>query len=548
MEELKPQTPVPENTSEKITDKKLEKALSDAKKESISFGDKFKRILKKTAKHLLYASTVYAVSSIGFELKKRNQAEADYKNAKEMLAEYKNKNDTASYREKYEKAAKLFSSYQIGFLQKPEEFKEYVDDNLINFENSIDERHQSQYDLSEIVMIGLLRPVFSIRNPELFEKNEYRDSYIRKQKYISRFDDHPSRSYQGEEYLGGIKRKESTPIIIDEQKPITIEHGFGKNKTKDTVSAEHIKSIIDNTYPKGWFNKEVNNILITDDTTGLANSMAQSGISGTEAAHYSTFDKEMLLHVQSMKDNPNFLIEVLSHESGHANDWSCNEDLNAQERLDLLLNVQSRLHDTDRFVSSYVESIKTSDYAKSVEYFAEICGEYLSNGPKNMSPKDVKIVDFVLRKKDNGFDVVEAIAKRQRIMQEQVYKKPAVLFSTEGMALLDEVNKFLDKYHEVVNKYVNLGDKFELIINSNAKSLGYKNLQEVKDTIWYAINNNKDPMDLIVKTPDVLFNEYIKIYYNYNKTEIELDHLEKEFEKNTGISYWDAKNINSYEY
>ncbi len=542
-----PQIPKPTENLEKIPDKKLEESLDTAKKESLSFGKKFKKILKTTAKNVLYASTVYAVTSIGFELKKRNQAEADYKNAKEMLSEYKTRNDTASYREKYEKASKLFSSYQINFLQKPEEFNEFVDNNLNGFERSIEYEHRHQYDFKEIAMFGLLRPVFTKNISSYLDENEYRDYFIHTQKAISRFDNHGSRSHDAEKYLHDTKRNTSDPMLIDQDAPITFERWFTEDKIKDTVHVEDIRNIIDNTYPKNWFNKEVNNIVITADTTGLANSMAQYGMSGTEAAHYSTYDKEMLLRAQSMKNNPKFFIDVLSHESAHANDWESNEDLTASERLDLLLAVQSRLHDSDQFVSWYVNSIKTGDYSKSVEYFAVICAEYLSNGPKNMSPKDVKIVEFVLRKKDNGFNIIESIAKRQRIIQEQVYKKPAAIFSIEGMSLLDKVNKSVDRYREASDKHFAISAKFEQI-DSIAKSLGYKGRQEVKDTIWYAINNNKDPLDLIVKTPDILFNDYVKLYYNYNKTDIESNRLIKELEKKTGIAYWDTENINSYEY
>lgn len=398
----------------------LEEVLELAEGRSINKGKNFKKLLRKTLVRTLYGLVTYSVFSVGVEAGKRVFAEKEYDKAKNLLEEYKAKNNPTNYDKQYEEALKLFGQERISFLQKPSEFQDHVNkiESKIDF---LEKGHGQQHSIGETIQVGLLIPIVA---PDYFFNNGYKEYFIESQdntniiKNVDRSEEYLEKRYGFRDYVSGTQIKEENKLVFE-----------NKDKRNDTLSIETLQKIIDETYPKGWFSEEVANIKLTNNTDNndIDASYYDGKKGGREAAHFSYFLNEMVLRNYALKDI-HFAFEVISHESGHANDWVSCEGLTPQERADLVIKTSDRITDSDRFMSSYVEGLKNSDlqedlYNKTTEYWGEICGEYLKNGKKNLSPKDVGLVEFVIKKKDPSFDIEKALERRGEIIRTEIQKE-----------------------------------------------------------------------------------------------------------------------------
>lgn len=108
------------------------------------------------------------------------------------------------------------------------------------------------------------------------------------------------------------------------------------------------------------------------------------------------------------------MLEVFTHELGHANDWQNSHLLTSTERISMLFEVGERAEAEDRYQSSYVEAIDTAQsvertksdalkdttpeqllaYIKALEYWAEIAKAHFENPDqfKMEHPKDSEVV------------------------------------------------------------------------------------------------------------------------------------------------------------
>lgn len=130
------------------------------------------------------------------------------------------------------------------------------------------------------------------------------------------------------------------------------------------------------------------------------------------------------------------ITRTLLHEFAHSGDWSRNTLLTTDERIILCSRILGRVLASDRYQSSYVESISNKDSQKAVslkvnEYWAVIAAAACSSEAKTMNPKDLKIVEDVFKKispsisMDEVRDRVAAfVAKREN--KNSLVEKPKV--------------------------------------------------------------------------------------------------------------------------
>jgi hypothetical protein len=515
-----------EHPSETLPGLELNRMLEKVKEESISRGPSFKPIIKNIYRKTLYAIHAYIACSMLFEVSKFKQAEPDYQNAKEMLEEYRIGGDTTGYTAKYEEAITLFGKNNLSFLEESQDSRTQL---VEHYKEDFDyDRH---FQILSLFSEGIPGPIFS----EDFFENKYRDNYQKRQEEIKGIMD----TYQTGDVSSG-----STDITIET--PITFKRPEDSNV--DTLKKEHLEKIIAETYPKGWFTEEVRHILITADTTG--SSMAHYGMKGSEGGHFSQKGGEIVLRAQIMKDDPQYTLSLIAHESAHANDWNSNENMSTVERLDLLLQVGQRLNDSDRFISSYVQKINSPNkafekYYKATEYWAEICEEYFMYGKKNLSPKDIRLVERIIKKKDQQFDADRAIAKRIQILQEEVYKKPRGSFSPEEQLIYKKTSDAIDEdSHNRNMKFSFLREHFE-DLDSIAKSAGFPSMYEV---MMKAQEQDKELSDILqIRNHGTIIDTFTTLCSLSCKAEKTLNEIKDEYRKRTGVYFQlDLKSL--YEY
>ncbi len=483
----------------------LSTILLEVKNESIQAPPGYKRLVKNVLKKALFTTLSAAVLSIGVEVAKRQVAEREYEKAKNLLKEYAIENNTASYQEKYTRVAEMLGESNISFLQTPGEFENNIERNQGITNNDIETTHFSQHNLKEAAMFGIFIP---IKAPGYLFVNIYAEEYKNTQKEIENLKD-TRRSNEYEELNSILDISDDVDSTsINEENKLVFENYRFEGPRYDTLTIPQLQKIIEQTYPKGWFSTEVEKMILTNDTTGSAMNSAYN-ITGSEAAHFNSASKEILLRNYELQD-PNFAFEAISHESGHANDWETVEGLTPIERLDLLFEVSNRVYAPNRFQSAYVDLIKNDDkqielYTKTKEYWAEICGEYLAFGKKNLAPKDVELVEFLIKKKDPTFNIDSAIEKRIEVMQSEVYKKPK-LAPEQAQELSELVNmEAVDKQYDSLFWAIILSGQDEL--DSVAQKHGYRNILDLLNS---ADDTSKNMDDLVLDNNEV-YREFAKI-------------------------------------
>lgn len=396
-------------------------------KEKISSSEKiidsFKKVWKESGIQdrfvigLLASTMAYTAALPVIEYGKRKASEGEYKKAKDLLKEYViNNKESIPDIEKYNKAVELFGEDNLFWFDEKDEYIELEKDSKDTKRSDesisrINERLKSFHENRG----SLMHSVYDAEDVDFFTKNKYVDELKNIQETIKNLD---------------IENQDSVKISYEKDVTLGFTENMGLYEKFDTLKEETFEKIIYETYPKNWFLGEVKSISFlnkkddNDDTNQYGKNIEAAAEMSMNDEAMNFFDYKDYFR----KDQSHLLFEVLSHEVAHANDWSTNGSLKPKERIDLLIDVASRLDQEDRFYSYYVEeSIITKDpqnklYTKSTEYWAEICGEYFTNGKENLSPKDVELIERIIKIKDPEYSVERAIQKRKYILNNEVFR------------------------------------------------------------------------------------------------------------------------------
>lgn len=169
-------------------------------------------------------------------------------------------------------------------------------------------------------------------------------------------------------------------------------------------------------FPPDWINGKVAKIIIHQETYGKKVSILRDG---NAIGEFDTTNDSVHIYGATIGETDLTQFDrTISHEVAHGNDWIRNGELTTPERIDLLSKIVARLLSKDRFVSSYVESIQTSDKETTIshqceEYFAEIASAFFSN-PTELHYKDYLIIHELVMKKNASFDIEAEKRKRAR--------------------------------------------------------------------------------------------------------------------------------------
>lgn len=197
---------------------------------------------------------------------------------------------------------------------------------------------------------------------------------------------------------------------------------------ENTISAKTLKTIIEKTYPKGWFKNnmadikqgkpDVTEFIAKDkrkwDTLAVAFDMTKEG----KAKSSIVFNQE----VSRGWPVGHLINHTLSHESCHA----VEHGLSIADSNNLFEAVAERIEAPDRFQSEYVENIedadkKARDFSKAQEYWAEICAQFF-NDPTQLHIKDFRMVSEQVKKVDPAFNWKTASKHRKDIVYDNVKK------------------------------------------------------------------------------------------------------------------------------
>ncbi len=191
------------------------------------------------------------------------------------------------------------------------------------------------------------------------------------------------------------------------------------------ATPERMGRLISQTLPNGW-REDIESIEYKDEE---GPELTNYGLAGVRAAATTGKEKRgsSIIYYRGSKGQKRRenLVNTLTHEVGHANDWERDVQLDAAGRAALKAAVTARVQAADRYRSGYVESINNADKAKeledkAVEYWGEIVRVYLtSEDPsKDLTEADRKLVADYIKKTDKGFDRARAADCRRGIMRE----------------------------------------------------------------------------------------------------------------------------------
>ncbi len=212
------------------------------------------------------------------------------------------------------------------------------------------------------------------------------------------------------------------PRVVEEEFHPQIDSPI---ETGDGVISPDILRKVIATFPRNWVNGEIKEIAQANSNE---NPITERGglVWTTDAAIIQ--DKVTLF--QNIKNHSkDYFVEILGHESGHANDWKSNKRASYEDKLDLLLKVSRRIDSQDKFHSTYAESQLKSNqkdsrinkYLYSQEYWAEICSQYFKD-PTQLSIDDFELVDGWVKKADPKYNPTVMTEQRMQILN-QIAKK-----------------------------------------------------------------------------------------------------------------------------
>ncbi len=466
--------------------------------------DKIDKVIRGISR-VAYSSLAFFVLSTSLaEYSKRESAESEYLKAKELLKEYVIEHNPETYENQYNQAVEKFGEHNLGWCGQGK-----FNQDTAFAGSRLREWHDNR---------GNLFRIFYDRRRSSLMTNDYLENFKGVQYFLN--------INMG----NGGKGQDSLRI----SSPVNVNIGFRDNNDPskfDTLSESALKKIVYETYPKNWFLNEVASIALSDnkapkyDTSSYAKNSVTTANFNSGNEHISFFE-----YKRFYEQDPKGFFEVLSHEAAHANAWGQNEDLSSKEGLKLLLDVSERLNAKDRFISEYVEEIviakdpKDNLYKKATEYWAEICGEYFTNGKANLSPKDVELIEGVVKVKDPDFNVDESINKRVAIIHKDVYQESPeqvreLTKMIELKSLLEkkvkERNDFYNKHSKAIEEHMLMG-MFTYEPSEDAKNPILDEYARLESQIGYSID---------------AINEASSKYYEKHKQNSLLDAINSKYEK-----------------
>ena len=436
---------------EKINTKKIEninkQEIDTQPKEKIkSFLSWVKKLSKETA-DLLPAALIGGLGSalllrgvfLLAEYNNRLASQDEFKKAVLNLTKYTAQYSPENYQQKYNLAVQLFGEERVNeIVPNPSGMNELIEKKKNSYDSLIVNLQEDMMSFKSIRDTPLDKTLFGEPSKELTQIQELVASQdaskdtLEKTALYSQPDD-PSENV-------GVYMSDQSDISSDStvylDSPLTFNDSGGWNTVSFDgdlpISTEHnvdlsmseIESILVQTYPKGWVNQEVLYILVSNQKEKIGSHSGSNLSENFSAADYNKQNKSirMLRFNEIYRKDPVWFFEVLGHELAHANDWSTDNNLSAEERLDLLLEVHKRVQSPYSFFSSYVNKINPDDkqlenFRKSKEYFAEICEEYFSNGILLLPQEDIQIIERVIKKSDPNYNIEKSLALRREILK-----------------------------------------------------------------------------------------------------------------------------------
>jgi len=194
------------------------------------------------------------------------------------------------------------------------------------------------------------------------------------------------------------------------------------------ATPERIDAILA-TFPKGFIEGEVGSIGFKDKKKTPLTKYGKALQTNSEAlAHAAGGKMRMKADIVFWAGSKNFDSgyiwgRTLLHEVAHAVDWRNSHKLEFMERDSLKRAVYERVGATDRFRSTYVETISNDDAqterdVKAREYWAEIVAAYLSGDLADPQDPDFKLVQGFITEEDPTFDRDQALVRRQLVLRE----------------------------------------------------------------------------------------------------------------------------------
>lgn len=196
------------------------------------------------------------------------------------------------------------------------------------------------------------------------------------------------------------------------------------------LDTETLKRVITEVFPDGWVRNEIKSIKYKDEhkKPGLEYGLGEEWETVAECGHFVfSGEKSEITFYKTKNDRTGESnLAVIAHEIAHANDWGADNEMTAEERVNLLLAIAKRLESSDRFQSLYVESIQNKDeqkkkYLQATEYWAEVCRQAFTD-PSKLHIEDFNLVKKCVERGDKKFDWGVSKATRDlvaRILQEK---------------------------------------------------------------------------------------------------------------------------------
>ena len=192
------------------------------------------------------------------------------------------------------------------------------------------------------------------------------------------------------------------------------------------LSDAEVKSVVENKFPTQYLTGTLSGIKFdprvkTEDKMMILGEVTELGIG--RLARENDWRTPITIYNTPEELTMEKLVAVLGHELGHVNDWSNSLMLGSSERVELLSDVAERAGASDRFQSTYVETIAPDDlnrryigklpagtdqqqllnYIRTTEYWAELTAEYF-NHPAELKanhPNDFAMVEKWLSRINN---------------------------------------------------------------------------------------------------------------------------------------------------
>jgi len=230
------------------------------------------------------------------------------------------------------------------------------------------------------------------------------------------------RSLYGEHFTKAQRNISRERIEGGDRQPLIVE-GFEEIGLDSAKLREAMMSV----FPKGWATEAVLVNYIDEERvldSGYGDKLhgdlkaadASTDESGVSAIDFYKYDKGRTKSAIADK-----ILSMLSHESGHFNDWDTDDTCSAEENLQLLTQVSKRYFlSGNSYHSDYVKNINNPDphknnYLRIKEYWGEICKGYFRNSEamQKNHPEDFAVVDWYVKLHDPDFKPKGVNERRQ---------------------------------------------------------------------------------------------------------------------------------------